>query len=226
MDNKYFDMFMDESSIDDSILEEKLANRTFEDHFWHLACLVMYYKNKKDEYLEKVCLGKLTDLNYAYSAMLYFDKCEVLPSKYKQYLVPFKESMRNTKLEDRITYFNKHDKSTNFKDFLLYSLSTLSVVPLMLLLILVFHLDTKITMIISIAFLLGLQFLVNPSTLKLRRMRKMNMNSSVISNQLKNYLSYYDRFAVLFQNELYVDLIKAKKEEKRQEIIEKIKKTM
>ena len=45
-----------------------------------------------------------------------------------------------------------------------------------------------------------------------------------LEKRLENHLKYYDRFAKLFQNELYIDLIRAKDgSEQEKEIVEKLK---
>ena len=99
--NKYYEMFK-EGNVDEGILDVSLGNASFEDHFWHLACVSKYYQNTNNSYLEKMCLRKLCDLNYAYAAIIYFDKEGVLPKKYKQYLIHFEHQMNDDLLEERI----------------------------------------------------------------------------------------------------------------------------
>ena len=77
-------------------------------------------------------------------------------------------------------------------------------------------------MIVSIAAIFILELFINPIT-RSRSIKRKNENR-VFDKRLANYLSFYDRFAKLLQNELYMDLIKAKKEEKIQEIVNKLKK--
>lgn len=226
MANKYYEMYINEEGIDESLLNVKIANANFEDHFWHLAALSLYYQKLGDEYLEKVCISKLCDLNFSYTALIYFEKYGVLPEKLKVYLTPFSEKMKQDKLEQRISYYNKKSRKINISDALVYSLTSLSVVPLMLFLVFVLKLDTKVTLIISIAFLLVLQMLVNPSTIRLRRQKKLLKTQSVIDKKLNAYLSYNDHFSYLFNDDLYVSLIKAKNDKKRNEIIAKIKENM
>ena len=219
--NKFYDLYIN-NKVDDSILDVKMGGATFEDHFWHLACLALYYENKKDEYIEKYCLSTLCNLNYVYSAMLYFNKYEVLPSTYKSYIKPFVNTMKNDKTEARIAFYNKKDKNGNVKSAMRYSLMTLITIPIMLFLIFVCKVDTTIAMIVSIIAVFVLELFVNPIT-RNRSIKKKNENR-VFDKRLANYLSYYDRFAKLLQNDLYMDLIKARKEDKIQEIVNKLKK--
>lgn len=219
--NKFYDLYIN-NKVDDSILDVKMGGATFEDHFWHLACLALYYENKKDEYIEKYCLSTLCNLNYVYSAMLYFNKYEVLPSAYKSYIKPFVNTMKNDKTEARIAFYNKKDKKGNVKSAMRYSLMTLITIPLMLFLIFVCKLETTIAMVVSIAAVFILELFINPIT-RNRSIKKKNENR-VFDKRLASYLSYYDRFAKLLQNDLYMDLIKARKEDKIQEIVNKLKK--
>ena len=82
--NKYYEMFINEN-IDDSILKMNPSSLTFEDHFWHFACMSIYYKNKKDFHMFKKSLLSDCDLNYIYNALLYFEAFNVLPQNYKKY---------------------------------------------------------------------------------------------------------------------------------------------
>lgn len=219
--NKFYDLYMSDN-VDESILNIKLDKYDFEDHFWHLACLALYYEKNNDSYAERYCLSTLCDLNYAYSAMLYFDKYDCLPRDYKVYIKPFKHKMKNDKSEARIAYYNKKEKNKGLRNALKYSLMTLVCIPIMLLLIFVFHVDTHVSMIISIAFVFILEIFVNPIASS-RKIEKMNKNR-VFDSRLASYLKFYDKFAKLFQNELYMDLIKAKDENKITEIVNQIKK--
>ena len=219
MNNKYYDKYINED-VDDSILSERPSS--FEDHFWHMLCLSVYYKNKNDEYLEKMCIQKACDLNYAYSAMLYFDKKEVLPSKYKVYISQdFQNNMKDDKVEARIKYFNKKNARSKNLGFLWYSLIGLAIIPVMLFLVFVCKTETTVAAIVSIALMFVGQFVY-------RYFQKRSMYSRVrrkIERKLEEYLKYYDRFAYLFKNELYIDLIRAKDgSEAEKEIIEKLKK--
>ena len=216
MDNKYYSLFISEE-IDDSILDEKPGN--MEDHFWHMACLSIYYKKKEDAYLEKMCLQKACDINYDYNAICFFDKKGVLPPKYRQYTAPFNHSMRHEKLEERIKYYNKKSSKGKNIDFIWYSLLSLSIIPVMLLLVFVFKMNTTYAAIIAILLMFGTQFLLQ----RVQKRRKMSKYQRPIERKLENYLKYRDRFIPLYQNELYLDLIRAKKEEDENKIIEKIK---
>lgn len=219
--NKYYDLYINEK-VDESILDAKLSSNNFEDHFWHLACLALYYEKQKDEYLEKYCLSTLCNLNFAYGAMVYFNKYDVLPSNYKVYIKPFVHSMKNEKTEARIAYYNKFDSRKNIKSALRYSLMTLITIPIMLFLIFVCKVETTTAMIISIAAVFILEIFLNP-VLKARSIRKREQNRE-FDKRLEKHLCFYNRFAKLLQNDLYIDLIKAKKEEQIQEIVNKIKK--
>ena len=57
-ESKYYKLF-NEGNIDESILKESVGGWSFEDHYWHMACLTMYYKNTNQEHLEKNCLSFL-----------------------------------------------------------------------------------------------------------------------------------------------------------------------
>ena len=193
MNNKYYDLFINEE-VDESLLNEKPLS--FEDHFWHLLALSVLYKKQGDEYLEKTCLQKACDLNYAYNA-----------------------KMKDDKVEERIKYYNKRSANKKNLGFLWYSLISLSIIPVMLFLVFVCKLETTISAIIAIVLMFGAQFLFT-------RMQKRNRYMKVrpLEKRLENHLKYYDRFAKLFQNELYIDLIRAKDgSEQEKEIVEKLK---
>ena len=130
--------------------------------------------------------------------------------------------MKNDKTEARIAYYNKKEKNKSLKSALKYSLMTLLCIPLMLILIFLLGVDTEVAMFISIGFVFVLELFVNP-VIKNRKIMAMNKNRE-FDSRLASYLSYYDRFAKLFQNQLYIDLIKAKDEEKINEIVNQIKK--
>lgn len=216
-DNLFYVQFKNED-VNDSILEAKPSS--FEDHFWHMLCLSIYYKHNNDPYLEKVCLQKACDLNYAYSAMIYFDSKGVLNQKYKQYIEPFCNQMKDPKVEERIKYYNKKNAKSKNLGFLWYSLISLLVIPVMLILVFLFKLDTTMAAIIAIIAMFIAQFIFQNYQKKV----KFKRNSRKVERKLENYLKYYDRFAYLFQNELYIDLIKAKAgSDNEKEIIEKIK---
>ena len=209
MNNKYYDLYISEE-IDESIFEQKPTS--FEDHFWHMLCLSIYYQKQNDEYMEKLCLQRACDLNFAYSAMLLFDKKNVLDLKYKQYLVEFSNNMKDDKVEARIKYYNKRNSNKKNLGFLWYSLISLSIIPVMLFLVFVCKLDTTISVIISIVVMFVLQFVF-------QRMQKMNRRKVIRKTEarLEKYLKYYDRFAYLLQNDLYIDLIRAKEGSKEEQ---------
>ena len=204
-----------------------MHNASLEDHFWHLACLSRFYKEHNDSYYEKMCLKTLCDMNYAFAAMLYFDKEKVLPRRYKQYLIPFEHAMKDDLLEERIKFYNKKDQKKNIKKYALYALTSLISIPLMLLLVFVFKVKTEIAMIISIVAIFGLDMLGRPLIDQMEKNKEIKLaNARGEDKRLDNYLKYYDRFALLFQNKLYVDLISVKKEDTKQEIIKKIKESV
>ncbi len=219
--SKYYLLFK-EGNISSSILDEKLKDVSFEDHYWHMACLAKYYESINDKYLEKAALGKLCDLNYAYASLIYFEKLEVLPSKFKQYTKAFSNNMKDDYIENRIVWYNKSEKKVNVKSFILYGSTSILVIPLMFFLVYVCKCTTDLAMIISVIFLLATQFIFNPFMSK----RKIDKNASIIDNKLRNYMNYYERFVPLLKNEKYIALIKAKNEYKREKIIEDIKKTL
>ena len=89
----------------------------------------------------------------------------------------------------------------------------------MLFLVFVCKLDTTISLIVSIVVMFVLQFVF-------QRMQKINRRKTYrkVEARLEKYLKYYDRFAYLLQNDLYIDLIRVKEGSKEeQEIIDKIK---
>ncbi len=216
MNNKYYDLYISEE-IDESIFDQKLTS--FEDHFWHMLCLSIYYQKQNDEYMEKLCLQRACDLNFVYSAMLLFEKKDVLDPKFKQYLSEFSNNMKDDKVEERIKYYNKRNSRGKNLGFLWYSLISLSIIPVMLFLVFVCKLDTTISVIISIVVMFFLQFVF-------QRMQKVKRRKVYRKTEarLEKYLKYYDRFAHLLQNDLYIDLIRAKEGSKEElEIIEKLK---
>ena len=77
--NKYYEKFINEE-IDETLLKVNNNSLSFEDHFWHFACLSLYYKNKNGFYMFKKSLSCACDLNYIYNALLYFEAFNVLPS--------------------------------------------------------------------------------------------------------------------------------------------------
>ena len=45
--NKYYEMFINEN-VDESIFKINSNSLSFEDHFWHYACMSLYYKKNND----------------------------------------------------------------------------------------------------------------------------------------------------------------------------------
>ena len=95
----------------------------------------------------------------------------VLPNNYKKYIKPFEHKMKNDKLELLISETNKRDKKYHLKDFLLYSLVSLFVLPIMLILVLVFKMDSTTAAIVAIIGLLLGQTLITPATKQRRQIK-------------------------------------------------------
>jgi len=220
--NKYYEMFMNEN-VDESILKVNNHSLSFEDHFWHFACMSLYYKKTKQFYLHKKSLISACDLNYYYNAMFFFDAHKVLPNNYKKYVKPFEHKMKNDKLEELIAQTNKRDKKEHLKDFSLYSLTSLLVLPLMLILVFVFKMDSTIAVIVAIIGLLLGQTLVNPIT-KQRKQIKYQRIESKITKEERTYFDFLLIFNNLLQDSKLVALIKSETDEEKQTIIECIKK--
>jgi len=220
--NKYYEMFMNEN-VDESILKVNNHSLSFEDHFWHFACMSLYYKKTKQFYLHKKSLISACDLNYYYNAMFFFDAHKVLPNNYKKYVKPFEHKMKNDKLEELIAQTNKRDKKEHLKDFSLYSLTSLLVLPLMLILVFVFKMDSTIAVIVAIIGLLLGQTLVNPIT-KQRKQIKYQRIESKITKEERTYFDFLLIFNNLLQDSKLVALIKSETDEEKQNIIECIKK--
>lgn len=220
--NKYFEMFIN-NNIEETILKINPNSLSFEDHFWHFACLSIYYKDKKDFYMHKKSLSAACDLNYYYNAMIYLDAYGVLPNNYKKYIKQFEHKMKNDKLEKLIIEANKKDKRGKGKEFLLYSLVSLLVIPIMLILVFVFKMDSTTATIISIIGLLLGQMLIGPFK-KQRQEMKIYKRDSQISKEEKNFFDYLYLFNNLFNDKKLVAMIKCDNDEDRNRIIEAIKK--
>jgi hypothetical protein len=220
--NKYYEMFINET-VDESILKVNNNSLSFEDHFWHFACLSLYYKNNKQFYLHKKSLVYACDLNYYYNAMIFFDACGVLPSNYKKYVKPFEHKMKNDKLELLIEQTNKRDKKDNFKDFLIYSLGSLLVLPIMLILVFVFKMESTTACIIAIIGLLLGQTFISPFK-KQRKQIKYQKIESMISKEERMYFDYLLMFYNLLKDQKLVALVKSENDEEKNIIIECIKK--
>lgn len=220
--NKYYEMFIN-NNIEETILKINPNSLSFEDHFWHFACLSIYYKEKKDFYMHKKSLSAACDLNYYYNAMIYLDAYGVLPNNYKKYIKQFEHKMKNDKLEKLIIEANKKDKRGKGKEFLLYSLVSLLVIPIMLILVFVFKMDSTTATIISIIGLLLGQMLIGPFKKQHQEM-KIYKRDSQISKEEKNFFDYLYLFNNLFNDKKLVAMIKCDNDEDRSKIIEAIKK--
>lgn len=220
--NKYYEMFINEK-IDDSILKVNHNSLSFEDHFWHYACLSIYYKNKKDFYMHKKSLTSACDLNYYYNAMLFFEAYNVLPINFKKYIKPFEHKMKDDKLESLIALANKRDKKEMHRGFLWYSLASLLVIPIMLILVLVFQVDTTTAAVVSIIGLLLGQTFTNPMR-KQHKQIKQQQKESLMSKEERNFFDYTLIFYNLLQDQKLVALIKSDTDEEKEIIINAIKK--
>lgn len=219
--NKYYEMFMNDN-IDDQIINVNPNSLSFEDRFWHFVCLSCYYKNHNNKYMQKKCLSAACDLNYYYNAFIFYDAYGVLPKECKKDMKPFEHSMNNEKVDALIKEVNKNDKKFDFKGFLLYSLVTLLIIPLMLLLILVFKMDKTVSIVISVLALFLGQSFFSPMN-RQRKERKAKQQEEAISKNEKNYFNYLNRLNYMFSDPRYVEMIRAKDEEKVKEIASLIK---
>ena len=219
--NKYYEMFINEN-IDDSILKMNPSSLTFEDHFWHFACMSIYYKNKKDFHMFKKSLLSACDLNYIYNALLYFEAFNVLPHNYKKYLKNFEHKMKDDKIEELIAYANKQDKKKMRLNFLTYSLSSLLIIPLMFLLVFVFKLDTTVAAVAAVIFLFLTQTFSSPMK-KRRQEIKIAKRNNEMTKEEKSFFNYLLPFNNLLYNEKYTAMIKAETDEERDLIVQAIK---
>lgn len=220
--NKYYEMFIN-NNIDEKILKINPNSLSFEDHFWHFACLSLYYQEKNNFYMHKKSLSAACDLNYYYNAMIYLDAYGVLPNNYKKYIKQFEHKMKDDKLETLIVSANKKDKKGKGVEFLLYSLVSLLVIPIMLILVFVFKMDSTTATIISIIGLLLGQTLIGPFK-KQRKQMKDYQKENQISKEEKNFFDYLYLFNSLFNNQKLVAMIKCDNDQDRDRIIEAIKK--
>ena len=228
-ESKYYKLF-NEGNIYESILKESVGGWSFEDHYWHMACLALYYKETKQEHLEKNCLSNLCDLNYVFNALTYYDSLGVLPVNYKKYITPFNNPMVDVKINFEIERFNKDAKRKQRRKYFLSSLTTLITIPLMLFLMLVCKLDANISVAIAIVFLILLQTLTSPflENTKFRQMiknyfkRKKKVQNN-ISKELNEYFKYLDRFVKIVNEEHYKALARTKDDEEIKTIVKAIK---
>lgn len=228
-ESKYYKLF-NEDNIDESILKESVRGWSFEDHYWHMACLTMYYKNTNQEHLEKNCLSNLCDLNYVFNALSYYETLGVLPVNYKKYIVPFNNSMVDEKINFEIERLNKDAKRKQRRKYFLSSLTTLLTIPLMLFLMLVCKLDANISVAIAIVFLIVLQTLTSPflENTKFRQAIRNYFKSKKkiqnnISKDLNEYLKYLDRFVKIVNEDHYKALARAKDDEEIKALVKAIK---
>lgn len=219
--NKYYDMFINDK-IDDNLLNVNPNGLSYEDRFWHFACLALLYKNKKNDYMEKKCLSAACDLNYYYNAFIFFDAYEVLPKEFQKDLKKFEHQMNNEKLDQLINEVNKTTKKFDFKGFLLYMLTTLLIIPLMILLILVFKLDKTLSVIIAVLFLFLSQQFFSPFN-RQRRELKTKKKEQELSKKESSFFNYTNHLNYVFNDPRYLEMIRAKDEEKVKEIAQLIK---
>lgn len=219
--NKFYEMFMNDN-IDDSIINVNPNSLTFEDRFWHFACLSIYYKNYNNKYMQKKCLSAACDLNYYHNAFIFYDAYGVLPREFQKDYKKFEHSMNNEKIDEMIKEVNKIDKKFNFKGFILYTLITLSIIPIMLLLVLVFHLDSTVSAIISIVLLFFGQSVISPMNRQRKQMKERKQEDYLSKNE-KNYFNYVNHLSFAFSDPRYMAMIKAANEEEVKKIAELIK---
>lgn len=220
--NKYYEMFINEN-IDESILKVNHNSLSFEDHFWHFACLSIYYRNNKNFYMYKKSLSAACDLNYYYNAMYYFNAYDVLPNNYKKYVKQFEHKMKDDKLEELIIQANKKDKKSKGTEFLLYSLFSLIVIPLMLILVFVFKVESTIATIIAVITLFVGQTFIGPIQ-KQKRQTKALQQENLLTKEEKSFFDYIHLFNNLFSDKKLVALIKCENDQDRDTIVECIKK--
>ena len=219
--NKYYEKFINEE-IDETLLKVNNNSLSFEDHFWHFACLSLYYKNKNDFYMFKKSLSCACDLNYIYNALLYFEAFNVLPNNFKKHIKNFEHKMKDDKIENLIAYANKKDKKKNRLNFLWYSLGSLLIIPLMLLFVFVFNMDTTIAAVVSILFLFLSQTFTSPMIKRNQEMKNAKRNSE-LSRAEKDYFNYLLPFNNLLYQEKYLAMIRSETDEEREMIVKAIK---
>lgn len=219
--NKYYEKFINEE-IDETLLKVNNNSLSFEDHFWHFACLSLYYKNKNDFYMFKKSLSCACDLNYIYNALLYFEAFNVLPNNFKKHIKNFEHKMKDDKIESLIAYANKKDKKKNRLNFLWYSLGSLLIIPLMLLFVFVFKMDTTIAAVVSILFLFLSQTFTSPMIKRNQEMKNAKRNSE-LSKSEKEYFNYLLPFNNLLYQEKFLAMIRSETDEEREMIVKAIK---
>ena len=103
----------------------------------------------------------------------------------------------------------------------MYSLGSLLIIPIMLILVLL-GIDTTIAAIISIIVLFFGQTFVNP-IIKNRKQMKNLKRDSLLTKEEKAYFNYVFTFDSVMRNEKYIAMIKAKTDQERDVIIDAIK---
>lgn len=219
--NKYYEMFINDN-VDDSIINVNPNSLSYEDRFWHYVCLSCYYQKHNNKYMCKKSLSAACDLNYYYNAFIFYNAYGVLPKKYEKDMKKFEHPMNNSKLEELIKQVNKSEKKFDFKGFILYMLVTLLIIPLMLLLILVFHMDKTVAVVISVLALFIGQSVFSPIN-KQRKEMKQRKQEEIISKNEQNFFNYLNQLNFTFSDPRYIEMIRAKDEEQVKEIARLIK---
>lgn len=228
MSSLYYDLF-NIGNIGESILDEELGNKSFEDHYWHLACVAKYYEIINDSENEKAVLTKLCDMNYVFNALYHYKKYDCLPNKYNQYIIPFENSMVDQRIEDRINYFNKQERKNKNKKYWFTSLTTLISIPLMLFLMLVCKMDSTTAIIITIVAIMLIELMTNPFMengflqRSIRNIFSRKKKQYVVPEKLNKYFKYLDRFIRIVNNDLYLALARAQNDDEIEKIVKTIK---
>ena len=140
----------------------------------------------------------------------------------EDYNINSEHPMNNSKLEELIKQVNKSEKKFDFKGFILYMLVTLLRIPLMLLLILVFHMDKTVAVVISVLALFIGQSVFSPIN-KQRKEMKQRKQEEIISKNEQNFFNYLNQLNFTFSDPRYIEMIRAKDEEQVKEIARLIK---
>ena len=227
--NRFFVLY-DNNEVDENLLKMSVSGWSFEDHYWHFACLALYYKNTNQKHLEKECLSKMCDMNYVYNALSYYNTLGILPTNYKKYIIKFTSPMVNDKVDKQIEEVNKDSRRKQRRKYWLSSLTTLLTIPLMLFLMLVCKLDNTTSIIISIVFLFLMQTITSPlmANTRLRKYLKSifernKKTENHLSKEVNEYFKYLDRFVRIVNNEYYLAIAREKDEVKIQELVKIIK---
>lgn len=195
---------------------------SFEDVFWHFACMSMYYRQNNDFYMTKKCLTAVCDLNYYYTALIYFHAFAILPKKFEKYIKKFEHPMKNDKLEGMIHDANKRDKKDIRKSFWLYSSFSLLLIPLMIILIVVLHVPEKTAVIIGVLFMFSMQIFGGPLHKK-RLARKERKREILLNANERRYFNYLLPIRALINDKKYQAMIYSESDAERKTIIDAIK---